>query len=262
MWGLKVNVFEVARRLLGKKLLNPAEVVAKRFLQIFHDHGIPTAQIPRLISKITLEKIQSTDTLVAALSNEILDEAADLFGVRRSWLDGDGDQIYDCYHCYKDPRRFFEDIKSLQIDTFDWPLAAFCSVSTLDCKSVREQIIVPVFREKCAKLGEQTIYRYRIYDDGWNWGYWKTRIQMKAMIRIWDKQFKAPVPVFRVSRKNLEGLLSGNLVPHACYQRITRLMGFNLEDFSLFPHESRVSKEPEELAEVLEYIKAHKLEES
>ena len=87
-------------------------------------------------------------------------------GCAGRWLEGQDDRIYDCYYCYKAPLRFFEDLRTLQIEDHVWPLEVFCSVPALDYKRDSVQALVPVLKEKCTEIGDQTIYRYRVYGDG------------------------------------------------------------------------------------------------
>ena len=52
IYGLKLNVLELIRRIIERKSSNPAEIVAQRFLQIFQDHGVAPTQILRVIPKL------------------------------------------------------------------------------------------------------------------------------------------------------------------------------------------------------------------
>jgi hypothetical protein len=122
--------------------------------------------------------------------------------------------------------------------------------------------MVLVLREKCAKLGERNVLRYRVFNDGMDWSYWKCRIQIKAMVRLIEPVGSfCVVPLYCVDQKDLEAVESGTIVPGSALARAKRLTDVSLEDFSLFPNESAVSKAGEELPHVLEYIKAKRLEE-
>jgi hypothetical protein len=257
-----INLRALFRRFQKKKDANPVVLVAKRFLQIFQDHDVAISQIPRLIPQLSLDQLRNIDSLLPALTPEILQQAAELFQVRREWLEGTSDVIYNRYYCYKNPWRFFEDLKTLNIDDFGFPLVFFCSAKILDGTKGRQQRLVPVLREECAKLGEKIIYRYRIYDDGWDWGYWKCRIQLKAMIRIWWMKYELPVPVIHINKKELNEIESGHFVPHIYFKHRRRAAESSLEDYSMSPDESAVSKEVEELPLVTEYIRAYKLEQA
>ncbi len=63
------------------------QLVAKRFLQLFVDHGIEVTQIPRVFPEITLDDLKSNNSLLKKLSTECLDKAAEFFKVRVEWLE-------------------------------------------------------------------------------------------------------------------------------------------------------------------------------
>ncbi|MFZ2522206.1 MAG: hypothetical protein WAX44_03070 [Minisyncoccia bacterium] len=202
-----------------------------------------------------------SSTLLSALTTETLQEIADLFQIQRKWLEGTTDTIYDChyYYCYKNPWKFFKDLETLKIDAFDRPMVAFSSFSKFDNKSNKDQPILLVQREKCADLDDKPVYRYRIIDQ-FLWGYFKTRIQLKAMIHIWYKKYEIPVNIYQVDKKVLEGMEAGKIVPDSYIRNSKQLRNIGLEDFSLSFEDDRLAKETGELGDVIEYIKAYKLE--
>jgi hypothetical protein len=261
IYGISIDIRALWARLFFKKETNPLLIIPARVLQIFKDHGVAISQIPRLIPGLSLKDLNSHESLLAALTPEIIKQIAELFKIQVKWLEGTTDAIYEngYYCCYKNPWRFFEDINLFKIDRFEEPLIAFTSVPRLDYKSGKDQFVLLVQREICANLDGKIIYRYRIIDQ-FLWGYYKSRIQLKAMIRIWYKRFEIPVNIYKISSHDLEKMESGKIVPDLYLKRRKQLTDVALEDFSLMPEEDRVSKENEELSEVLEYINVYRLE--
>ncbi len=260
MYGLNVNIRALLRRFASGGKKNPTLIVAERFLSIFEDHGVAISQIPRLVPNLSLDQLQNPESLRPALTPEILRDTARLFQIKLSWLEGITDQIYDYDFFYKDPWRFFDDFRKLNREDFFSPIAVFCSTTKLNYEGGRGQLIVPVLREKCAQFGDNVIYRYHIYDE-FDWGYQKCRIQLKAMVRILEKKLKVPVvPMYQINKKILKGIESGRIVPRQYYGR--EKTDPSLEDYSLSPEESAVSKEADELPIVLNYIKAYKLDDN
>jgi hypothetical protein len=255
----KLNVVALLKKLTLKSKDDPVAVVARRFLQIFQDHGVPATQIPRLVPQLTLDKLSSPETLLPALNGDVLEHTAKLFQIRRTWLEGVGDQIYDTVWCYKAPERFFQELATIEMQSVAFPIVALCSSRKLDGKNDVKQPIALLFREKLCDLGDEEIHRYRIFDDGWDWGYWKCRIQLKAMARMVDKVLHNRIPMYQVKPEVLKSVESGNQVPRQCLQG-PQLDNMSLEDFALFPEESAQSKEAEELSQVVEYIEYHDLE--
>jgi hypothetical protein len=255
----KLNLVALWKWLSHKKKNEPVTIVARRFLQAFQDHGVPVAQIPRLIPQLSLDKLVGPESLLPVLNGEILDTTATLFRIRRAWLEGVGEQIYDTVWCYKAPERFFQELSSIDMQNVNYPIIAFCCGNNLDARSSDEQPIALVLKEKVCDVDDDEVFRYRIFDDGWRWGYCKCRIQLKAMARMVDKAYSQRIPLYRIDRKTLGKIESGCCVPRLSLFR-GPLENISLEDFALSPDESRQSKEAEELPAVVEYIEYHKLD--
>jgi hypothetical protein len=255
--GVRVNVRALLRRLMVKPA--PASIVAKQFLTLFDAHGVAPTQIQQFLPQLTLDKLNSVEALLAALTNNVLDDAAKLFKVRREWLDGVDSQIYHLDFCYKAPKRFFEALAALGRHADEFPVRALYATRRLDCRAGRPQPLALLLVEKVRDLGEEEICRYVIFHDGWDWGYSPSRIQLKAMARVVDRVFGQVVPLYPVESSVLEAVRGGRLIPRACLcgSPITEP---SLEDYALSPAESHVAKECEELPAVEQYIKANGLE--
>lgn len=248
---------KLLKNMAGKEQAHPVHRVAQRFLQIFRDHGVEAAQIPRLIPEVTLDALKSEETLLAVLSPEILDKTAKVFGIRCQWLENVDDNIYEGLWCYKQPSQFFEHLAMLQgRPNYDYslcPVRVLTTTKNLDCNDPREQSLLLVLVENIVELGDRWIYRYHVFHDGWDWGYSPSRIQLKAMARTVFKTFHTPVPLFVISPDDLERVREGKKVPggflHGCL-----LTEPSLEDFALQRSESVKAREVEEMTAVLRYI--------
>ena len=251
------------RPITGKKAVNPVNLVAKRFLEAFHDHGVNASQIPRLLPQIKLDDLKSAEALLAALTPEILDQTAKLFGIRSQWLEGVDEEIYEYHSCYKQPELLFELLAILRSRAdshiINFPLRVLSSTKKLDFKDDREQLLVPVLVEKITELLGESVYRYYIFNDGFDWGYTPGRIQLKAIARMIFKVLHTPVSLFVVSPAELQNVLDRKTVPRKFVGRCL-ITNPSLEDFALTKKESGHAKEVDELPEVLRYIEEHKLE--
>ncbi len=259
-YGISIDLCALWNRFIAKPKNDPVLIVAQRFLKIFNDHGVAVSQIPRLIPQLTLEQLRTAEDLLPALTVQIIHQAAQLFQVQRAWLEGTSERIYENRWCYKNPERFFKDLSMLQLEGVTYPVVAFCCDQKLNKRSRHEQPVVLVMVEKCADLGDKEIYRYRIYNDEWIWNYFKSRIQIKAMIRIVEKMLNVPTPLYRVRQDTLRKIVAGLLVPTLGFSEGVRLRAVSLEDFSLSSDESAVSKESDELPRVLKYIEDYDLD--
>lgn len=256
------NVNKLWQSFAGKTKNNPVNIVAQRFLQVFHDHGVQTTQIPRLLSAIKLDDLKSEDALLAILTHDVLDQIARMFGIRVEWMEGVDDEIYEYLACYKRPEIILEHLAQI-VGGSDvgllFPLRILSTTKKLDCNDDSQQLLVPVIVEKIAELGEEEIYRYHIYRDEFDWGYFPTRIELKSIARIVDKKLHTPVPLFVITEKEMRGVLDGRLIPANLF-RGALLTNPSLEYFALTKEESGVAKEVEEIPAVLEYITENNLQ--
>lgn len=259
---ISLNINKLWLGLNGKSKSNPVNIVAQRFLQAFHDHGVQVAQIPRLLPAIKLDNLKSIDALLATLTPDVLDQTARLFGIRTKWLEGIDDEIYEYLACYKRPATLLEHLAEV-VDGDDvglsFPLRVLATTKKLDCNDDSPQLLAPIIVEKIAELGEEDIYRYQIYRDEFDWGYFPARIELKSIARIVDRNLYTPVPLFVISEKEMRGVLDGKLIPANLF-RGSMLTNPSLEDFALTKDESVVAKEVEEIPVVLSYIEKHNLQ--
>jgi hypothetical protein len=266
-WKPRVGPFAINLRALTRKLgarLRADKAgknitkVAERFLKLFEDHGVQLTQIPHFIPQVTLDALLSPERLLPILTSSVLDQAAELFGVRRDWLDGVSDVMYQCRSCYKAPMCFFEDIKELHIDDPWQCVRALCSVKELHKGKGRGQDMVLVLAKRIKQYDDVDVYRYTIYGDEWDWGYLKCRIQLKAMARLFYKTMDGSIPIYKLSRSELEKIRKGLLVPNML-QAAPLISYPSLEDYGLAPDESANAREYYELPLVLKYIETQKL---
>ncbi|MDD2758320.1 MAG: hypothetical protein PHD72_03030 [Patescibacteria group bacterium] len=258
MCGISIDVRALARRLFSKKNTEPAIKVAERFLQIFKDHGISQMQIPRFIPEISIDNLRDIGSLLPVLTDDVVNKCAKLFNIRRTWLEGVEDQIYDCHWCYTDPGRFFEDIAAVKPNGVLFPVIALSTEKSLDRHSRRKQPIVICLVERIAELDDKEIRRYTIFNDGWDWSYPKARIQLKALVRALSRVGIPVVPIYRIAKKNLKKIESGHCVPRL-YLEDSRLHRVSLEDYVRSSEESAVAKETDELPVVIECIDHYNL---
>lgn len=153
----------------GEPKTKPVNVVAKRFIQVFADHGVQPAQIPRLIPHVKLDDLDSEKALLAVLTPEVLDQTAHLFGIRTAWLEGVDDDIYERKSCYKRPDVFFKNLALLKHDKNDFDyfyVQTLTATKQLNMNDPSQQLLVVIVVEKIAELGEQRVERYHVYNDG------------------------------------------------------------------------------------------------
>ena len=178
------NLGSWLKRLAGQKNDDELSIVCRRFLEVFRLHGVETAQIPRLLPQVKLADLQSSERLLVVLTPELLDQVAALFCVRLSWLEGVDDRVYDYLASCKEPKLILEHINAVLTDErsrWDQPIRVLCTKKKLDRHSKDVQDLAPVIVEKIAELGEESIFRYHVYRDGFPWDHPPARIELKAL---------------------------------------------------------------------------------
>jgi hypothetical protein len=202
---------------------------------------------------IDLKALTSPAALLAALTPEILDRTAQLFGIRRAWLEGVDDRLYELNSCYKWPSVLLDDLVKCQAVSGAAFVKIITSAKNLDHESAKQQALVLIWTEELLMLDEESIERFHVYGDSWDWSYSPCRIQLKAMARLVFQRLHHPVPIYRVSHADLTAIGKGRRIPSALL-RGCLLTDPSMEDFGLSPEESAVAKEVDELPEVLAYI--------
>ena len=234
-------------------------LVAKRFRQLFVDHGIQETQIPRIFPKVTLDDLKSDESLLKKLTPDTINAAAELFKVRVEWIEGVDEVIYRHWSCYKRPELFFNYLKSIHYDEDTFPYRVITTVDQFDYKDKSYQPFSILFVEKIAELGEEYICRYQL-DTGWSWEESPCRIQLKAMALLYWKQARHPITIHKVSTDVYQRIEDLSLIPNN-YLSGALVSTPSLEDYIMLPAESGVSKEAEELLFVLKYIEENNLSE-
>ncbi len=253
-----IDLIALLSKLAGGSKPDPVAVVAKRFVELFAVHGVPVTQIQHFLPQLTLDKVQKPEALLPMLTPDILEQAAQLFRVRRTWLEGVDNQIYDCAFCYQTPENFFEELAILPRTHEYMPVRGLFCTETLDYRNPNSQPIALVLIEKIRELGDTEIFRYRIFHDDWDWNYPKSRIQLKAMVRVMEQLHLGPVPLDLVKPAIIEQVQEGRLIPRP-YLRRAPTSDPSLEDYACTKQEHAKAKECDELPYVQKYIKKENL---
>ncbi|MFT9817786.1 hypothetical protein [Lysinibacillus sp. NPDC056185] len=206
---------------------SPLNILAKKFFNIFENHGIKRGQIPSFIDskfEIKYADVVDEETIIPKLNDELLDWVADKFCIKRSWFDADeGDyyhnELYDSIDCYKYHWRFqhlFEDL----IDEYNpYDYKSFIKVSFFknfeefkgDSTDDNAKVLI-VVELLIGKTTTGPIYKYILVQDNLFWSYKKSRHDLKRMIRIVE-QLGIPNDGYDLSDKEFIEIVSKKVVP-------------------------------------------------
>lgn len=175
-----LSVLERVRKWVKKEKTQPANTIARRFVQLFEAHDVHRNQIPRFFGHgLEIVHVKDDDTLHTHLTEKILDDACRLFAVRREWLDCAEDKIYEVHHFYKDIEGFIGHVEDMKANQPDW-LRADLIFSTHD---KWEEDTLLIISEVIGNIGDKPIYRHH-FVSGWVHRYWKCRAELAACIAI------------------------------------------------------------------------------
>lgn len=229
-----LSIIDWFNKRISKNQPEPKDSVAVRFVQLFEAHGVHRNQIPRFFGfDLKLADVSDDEKLLKVLNEDMLDAATERFAIRREWLDGASDQIYDTHHFYKYPKDFAEFIDKLKARTEY--LGGLLYVPE-QYKGSRDKETLIVLEEQIGEIGDKQIYRYHLCN-GWVFNYWKCRAYITACIAIaWKRNIY--IHGSTVKAKDLEKYTEGQAFPPLSeIGGISRLTGqrFDPEGMTLDP---------------------------
>ncbi|MBP2110504.1 hypothetical protein [Paenibacillus silagei] len=209
----------------------PLSELIYKFYFIFEKHGVSRGQIPSFIDKkfnINYADVASEESIIPKLNDELLEWVSSKFGIRRCWFDATDEDyyskyMYDTIDCYKWVGVFINLFSKL-IDEFNvygykdsihvYFLKTFGKFK--GDKSGEEgtaDVIVVV----SVKIGETTtniIEKYILVTRNLRWDYWKSRQDIKRMIRTVDK-LGIRMCGYDISMDEYKEIVSAQVVPRA-----------------------------------------------
>lgn len=255
---------DVLRKLFKPRLKDSISLIAERFLLVFAANNIEKSHIPRLIPKIKYEDLSSPNQLLAALTPEVIDTTAKLFGVQSQWLEGVDETVYESFWLHKNPGEFlsyFASAFALGNSNVWFPLRVLTTSAHLDRHSADEQLLLPVIVETLTRFGDDPIYRCRLCSMQFDWADPRSRIELKAIALLVYRRLRTPIPLFTVTPQEMECLTDGSSIPSVALRRVV-ITNPSLEDYVMTSEQSWVAKETDELPAVLSYLEAEGLNQS
>jgi len=259
--GLKMTINPIA--IYRQRFSKQAKVkrVGDRFIKLFLEHGIAITQIPRLLPEVNLDQLVDTEKLLTTITPEVIQKVSVLFGIQREWLEGSTKRIYKSLSCYKRPLDFFAELKTLNMDGDLNSVIVLCQNNNFgDGKKLKEPFVI-MFKDKLADLGDNEIYRYRIFSE-MDWSHWNCRAQVMAMIRLAHAIYGVSVPVISIGKKEFAKISQGRSIPRRSVNSCRPMRDLCLEDFSLFIDENMSSLDEGELGHAMELMSYNELENS
>lgn len=244
----------------------PSQLVARRLVALAVAHGLREQEIPRLFAGIGYAQLDDLQSLARAITPAVVDSAAELFGVRREFVEGLDELVYlplgSGRASAKESTQVLVDATARAVaatrhpSSLDrGPLAVLTADSAPDRLSGRRQRVVPVIIEPSGAEVDGPVYRCRVFGGYFDWNDSEQRIGLKALAWLVWRRLRKVVPLYQVSERDLVGVLNWIAVPSAVFTR-SLVTDPSLEDYIEAPRSSAVARESDELPEVLAFLES------
>src|SRR5579859_2513732 len=158
-----IPVLRFAQQTIGKlwrafrKQQEEKHSLAKRFIDLFEDHGISRNQIPGFMGyELRVADVKNYEVLLPKLSEELLNAVSTKFSIRREWLDGADSQIYPTHDFYKYPENFVAFIEELSKRN---PESDLCGRLLIPAELDDRAPALIILQETIGLIGAKAIYR-------------------------------------------------------------------------------------------------------
>jgi hypothetical protein len=250
--------------------------LSQRVRRTLAGHGLQAGHLARFFAArgatftITLADQQNDATFLKWLDEPKIAWIAETFGVRREWIDGEDDHIYEWCVYDKDPAQFLSTI-SRHADALiyqDIPAnsdALFIRHGIGDewMKRGSSRVFV-IVRVPLARLSNETIvYRYLSDFLSYMWAEGRTAVQLRAWARLLavNKHIRCvgrevPLDIGEQIEDNtvfLHEILESPKLTQRCRD------DWHPEDFALYPGESAVAKPDAFFPHVIDFLLDHNL---
>jgi hypothetical protein len=240
-----------------------------RVRQVFSEQGLTPGHLTRFFNLMKapfdfrLDHYRTDAALLAWLDDAKLDWIAQVFGIRREWLDGEDEQVHERWFFDKNPRQFWE-VARPKGPTGEsvMPEAFFLRWGTGgEWAEGQSAVFVVLAIPLCQMSAELTIYRYVSDFTPYPWDYPRSHIQLRAWARLLYGPGGYIIQGREMTRKTGEKLESNaqflrNLINDG---GLIRRLDWHPDDFALSVEESAVAKEVGTLPQVLAFLSSHGL---
>lgn len=240
-----------------------------RVRQVFSEQGLKPGHLARFFALMNapfdfrLDHYRTDAALLAWLDDEKSDWIAQTFGIRREWLDGEDEQVYQRYHFDKNPRHFWE-VASPERATASglMPEAYFIRWGTGGdwAKKGHSAVFVVLALPLCQLSTELIIYRYVSDFNPYAWDYPRCHIQMRAWARLLYGRG------YIINGRQMTYNTGEKFESNSNFLRnfvndgsLVKRLDWHPDDFALSDKESAVAKEADTLPHVLAFLSSHGL---
>lgn len=207
--------------------------ISYRIIGLFEAHDVKRTQIYRLLGDRFPEIEPSLDArrLKSIITGELIEYVSSLFGVKKTWIEGEAGRIYEPLVHYKNLSGFNNYIERLgkkEADSFNLLTAIKSAGTSADIYSDCPRISL-FFSEPIAAFDGKAIYRHQPILGPLPWDHSPARYHLSAFFNIAYETRNVVLKGYDVSRKHLEKVSCGEAIP----MHKTKIMGiWHPEDYA------------------------------
>ena len=240
--------------------------LADRFIEVFEAHDVHRNEIPILIPKefgVTYQSLSHVENIIGVLQPELIDWVCATFGIRRDWLVRNEQPIYDTrrrdyYNNGQKLLGLLKDLRSQHREKLE--VYIYKDVKELNSQDERRQHVNILLTFPAASLGDKVINRYVPTSTLWDWGYERSRYQLKGVVRVCCQR-NLYFSGYNLSSKAIEELSGGRIFPKKIIDEV-RVMSWRPDYYTDTASESMIAREVEEIEAVIEHIKERRYSEA
>lgn len=232
------------------------DLVVERFIQIYEAHGIQQNQIAFFVDKkfnLQLRDFKDSESILQILDENLIKWTCEKFGIKKDWLDGTSNKIYERKDYYKQVEHFIDDICKFVKEGIEIELFAF-KEGEIDREDDNQDVIL-LLRYPIDKINSKTIYKYVPIANYWKWGYWRSRYQLKSIFYICERLH---IFIKGYDLKERRKIADGIIFPEELIESVPITLTWYPEDYIDLISQSVQAKETDETEKVREYIMTEK----
>jgi hypothetical protein len=192
-------------------------------------------------------------SIINLLSHDQIYTCAELFGVSKTWLHGEGN-IYPYHNFYKDTGGFMRLIFDLRLKNQFNNIRGYAirSERGFDKNSPNHQSLYIVLAEQIALFNNRPVYRYIPIQTDWNWGYWRSRLEVKTLFYLEDQKSDfVKLQGVEASEELLRGFNFASQFPD---RFIRSRISWSTYDYANSIDENICAKETDEFPKLIDYL--------
>lgn len=233
MFGEAESLLKIIQTCIGLGKRSHVQVPVNRFKQLLKEHDFAIAQLPSILPENLKRPISaySSDASIAEhLSDELIQWISTRFNVRREWLEGADNEIYDApYYGHPRPEKLFEKLDKI----ISWDelirLSVFSTDELLPSSNawVWLSFEIPFFRDR----PEDDHVTYMPLADRWNWSYVNVQKCLIRIAELFTERSGVSVPVYIVPRSTIERMFSCEIIPNTQHLKKYKCSGVYLDSY-------------------------------